>query len=442
MRRRLLLGALGAAALMMTCAPAPAGALVTGLSESDPSFMTAPLFTALAIDDVRIVVPYDAALTNDAATGAWLAAAQAHGLRPLVAFEHRRHEDCDKAGSACTLPTEAQYRAAVDAFIARWPWVTTYTAWNEPNHASQPTYRREEWAGRYWAQLRQACPACTVVAGDFLDDARFDNGTAIAKFQSGAGAQPAVWGLHNYYDATYLASKGVDKMLQYGGEVWMTETGGIVRFGNLGEDEQRAKESLDWLYGLAASRPRVTRMYVYEWQGYDDGRFDAGLLRRDGSARPGYDVVAAHVGRRPAPPGDAATCGSNCATPPAPPADGGGPTAGPGGAADDDRVPAREGLRPSGKAVRLVRARGLRFSVSCLAAADCSGTLRLTLPKDIRPRRVEAAVKVAAYSAKTVVLKVPAQTRRALGRRMKATVSLRLCDRGTCTTSKLRLLTR
>jgi hypothetical protein len=42
-------------------------------------------------------------------------------------------------------------------------------------------------------------------------------------------------------------------------------------------------------------RRDVDRLYVYQWSGSDcaaDVRFDAGLTRRDGSARPGLATVS------------------------------------------------------------------------------------------------------------------------------------------------------
>ncbi len=36
---------------------------------------------------------------------------------------------------------------------------------------------------------------------------------------------------------------------------------------------------------------RVGRMYLYQWQADSEGRFDAGLIRPDGSSRPALEVV-------------------------------------------------------------------------------------------------------------------------------------------------------
>ena len=102
----------------------------------------------------------------------------------------------------------------------------------------------------------------------------------------------------------YFGSTGVDTMLrETSGGLWLTETGGIVRLtlpgGDLlSHDEQRAADSMAWLYSLVATRPRVKRMYVYQWLAVRGVRWDSGLIGFDGAPRPAYDVVAEHVGPR------------------------------------------------------------------------------------------------------------------------------------------------
>jgi len=45
----------------------------------------------------------------------------------------------------------------------------------------------------------------------------------------------------------------------------------------------------------SATRPRITRLYVNHWQGRAGDRFDAGLIRPDGSLRPSYWRLATHL---------------------------------------------------------------------------------------------------------------------------------------------------
>jgi hypothetical protein len=82
-----------------------------------------------------------------------------------------------------------------------------------------------------------------------------------------------------------------------GGEVWLTETGGIVKFGGdfpnkNGSGLRRAAKVLQFTFGVAASNPRIKRLYIYDWTGGTAStRFDAGLTNAHYKPRPGYVVV-------------------------------------------------------------------------------------------------------------------------------------------------------
>ena len=70
------------------------------------------------------------------------------------------------------------------------------------------------------------------------------------------------------------------------GQVWLTETGGIVKFvlpngGTLfPQSESRANSATKRMFALAKRyRSRIKRLYIYHWkQSSTDNRFDAGLL--------------------------------------------------------------------------------------------------------------------------------------------------------------------
>ena len=93
------------------------------------------------------------------------------------------------------------------------------------------------------------------------------------------------------------------------GEVWLTETNGIVKFGDspqfaYSRPAPRA-HALDVPAGrplrLAARRPALEDrgLFVYTWFGAPPGaRFDAGLVDPDGSPRPAYYVVRRHARAR------------------------------------------------------------------------------------------------------------------------------------------------
>ena len=123
---------------------------------------------------------------------AWLGAARAAGVEPFVAFNHSRERPT-------VLPSVPEYTRAVRAFHARWPQVHVFSAWNEINHASQPTAGNPERAAAYYAALRGVCSGCTVTAADVLDQAGMVR--YVRRFEAALpGAPPRLWGLHNYSD--------------------------------------------------------------------------------------------------------------------------------------------------------------------------------------------------------------------------------------------------
>ena len=87
----------------------------------------------------------------------------------------------------------------------------------------------------------------------------------------------------------------VSRYLRDGQKVWLTETGGIVKFGrSFPRDEKRAARSIRFAFKLARDNERVKRVYLYNWTGAQpDARFDSGLIGSDGTARPGYDALKA-----------------------------------------------------------------------------------------------------------------------------------------------------
>jgi hypothetical protein len=79
--------------------------------------------------------------------------------------------------------------------------------------------------------------------------------------------------------------------------VWLTETGGIVKFGGAfpnrgGSGLTRAARVLRFTFAVAAANPRVKRLYLYDWTGGTAStRFDAGLMNAHDQPRQGYIVV-------------------------------------------------------------------------------------------------------------------------------------------------------
>jgi hypothetical protein len=62
--------------------------------------------------------------------------------------------------------------------------------------------------------------------------------------------------------------------------------------------ESRANTATKRMFSLASRyRSRIKRLYIYHWkQPSKDNRFDAGLVRRNGTARPAYKTVRRNLG--------------------------------------------------------------------------------------------------------------------------------------------------
>jgi len=388
---------------------APAAALVVGLGDQQADSWSDGRLRALGLGRARLIVPWDAATSEPARVQAWLTAVAAAGAVPHVAFEHLRGERCPS--SPCSAPSRSRFRAAVAAFHARFPQVTTFTTWNEANHRSQPVVDQPESVAGYYEDLRAVCPTCTIVAGDVLDSGGYV--TWLERFQAAAPSAPRLWGLHNYGDVTYGRTTGTDRVLAtVPGELWIEETGGIVTLRSGGRetlrtDEARASRAVDQAFAIAAARPRITRMYVYHWRGRANDSFDAGLIRPDNSARPSYTSLARHLGALAR-----ATTGATTTT-----------TA--GATAIPRPTVAWSRARPSQLVVRL----------RCRAPdGTCRGRVRIALALRARTggRETTAVLSTRAYatraSARTVTLRVtvPRALRARARRAARRVVALRI----------------
>ena len=141
--------------------------------------------------------------------------------------------------------------------------------------------------------MRAECDGCTVVAGDVLDQPGMTR--YLAAYRRGLDGSPTIWGLHNYADANRFRKSGLSALLKaVPGEIWLTETGGIVAFGRaFPRNERRAARALQYAFDLAVKTPRVRRIYLYNWTGGKPGdRFDAGIVGPDGKPRPAYGSCA------------------------------------------------------------------------------------------------------------------------------------------------------
>jgi hypothetical protein len=286
-------------ALVLTAVPAAAQAatVTVGLGDQNPDVFSDARFQALGLKRVRVITPWNVALSRGDRSWLdnWLAHAKAAGVEPLVSFGAASGSRCP--ARPCKLPNTAAFDRAFRSFRARWPQVRTIGVWNEANHRSQPTFRYPDQAARFFNIVRKRCHGCRVVAADVIDDANMVRW--VSKFRVVARGEH-LWGLHNYRDSNPRRGQryGGTKLLlkTVPGKVWLTETGGIVRFvlpdGRtlFPYSERRANVALGRVLRLARQyRSRIERLYVYHWrQDSFNNRFDAGLLNRDGDPRPSY----------------------------------------------------------------------------------------------------------------------------------------------------------
>ena len=296
------------ATLAIAAAPASSSAATSvAVADQDLNTFNDPAFSALGIKRTRVLTPWNVALKprDRAFLDQYLRTARGSGVEPLVHFSVATGSRCPKR--PCQLPSVSAYKKAFRAFRKRWPFVKVVGAWNEANHRSQPTFKNPKRAAQYYNVVRKYCRGCKIVAADVLDDPNMVRWLKVFK-KTAHGAR--IWGLHNYRDVNRRKGQlvgGTSRLLRNThGQVWLTETGGIVKFvlpsgGTLFRyDEARANRSIGLMFRIAKRyRRRIKRLYVYHWKvNNPSNRFDAGLLRADGSPRPGYFTFAKNLRTR------------------------------------------------------------------------------------------------------------------------------------------------
>jgi hypothetical protein len=294
-----------AVAIAFFATAVPATALsIAGLSEQHADGIGDPrLRRELSMTAGRLVVRWDVATADPAKVDGWLAAARSRAIRPLVVFNRTPETRCPSA--PCVLPTVAQFTAAFRAFRRRWPAVTEFAPWNEANVRSQPPYDNPHRAAEFYNAMVAQCPSCTVLGAELLDST--DAAEYVRRMAPFIPVEPKAWGIHNYEDINHFRTTGTDAILKVTkSEIWLTEAAGLVRYvdgsGNVlyPYDERFAARAASYLFDYVQSHPdRIARVYYYAWRNRsaNDDRFDTALLRRDGSKRPAYDVVASRLAK-------------------------------------------------------------------------------------------------------------------------------------------------
>lgn len=267
-----------------------ADARIIAIADQSPAMFSAPGWQALEVRNARVLVPWNLAYGGrDRRGAAWLDAARAAGVTPLVTW--------GPAGGR--LPSRLAFTRAFRAFRKRWPHAREFSTWNEPNLRGR-TAEQPQLLVRYFRAMRQACPSCTVLAPELVD---FQSAPSWARrFERAARVRGIRWGLHNYQDVNYfrpLHRTVTARMLKaVSGPIWLTETGGFVRFKRWSYSEQRANRATRQALAIAErGGRRIPRVYIYHWLGSSQNRWDSGLLGYDGTPRPAYWTLAAASGK-------------------------------------------------------------------------------------------------------------------------------------------------
>jgi len=279
---------------LLVFAPAGGAAPRIGIGEQHPEMFTDAAFAPLGVKDARFVASYDA-LGNEAERtelDVYLGAARAAHVRVLLGFGHSRNPRL-----AHTAPSVKRFEREFVKFRARYPWVRDYLTWNEANHCSQPTCRHPERAAQYYLALRKHCRGCRIVAADVLDGSHLTQWTRA--FQRAVGKRRVLWGLHNYIDANRFRTRGTKALLRaVKGDVWFTETGGIVKRTNhsgvrLPQSTRHAAKATSHVFKLAALSARVKRVYFYHWSPAKTpgATWDSALVDAQARPRPAYKVL-------------------------------------------------------------------------------------------------------------------------------------------------------
>jgi hypothetical protein len=282
---------------------------LTGIGDQQTNMFTNPLWLQLHTKIARYIAPYDAAVRPYSLQLAreWIGEAEADHQQVLVAFYHSEY-------TPTKMPSVAVYQRDVKKFLTLFPKVKQYQAWNEANrgtiveivkgkrHTALVSPSASQ-SAQYYKALRAVCRGCSLTGLDILDGPSVSPSLRyIAAYKHEIARlrlpMPKLWGLHNYSDTNRFQSTRTRAILAaVPGQVWLTETGGIVQFGSTfpnkkGAGLTRAAKALSYMFKIASSNSRIKRLYIFQWSGATGAaRFDAGLTDPSYLPRPGYVVV-------------------------------------------------------------------------------------------------------------------------------------------------------
>ena len=291
-------------------APAARYNVAVGIGDQSPLTFDNASFQALRVKKVRYFIRWNARDNGGelALADAYINRARAAGAKVLL------HISSDtlvrKEGR---LPTVREYREKVGFLVDRYKSsVDAFGVWNEANHDTQPTYKNPRRAAQFFLEMRKMRSGRKIVALDVLDQRGVEN--YIRRWFTALGSRKrlaTVIGIHNYSDTNRYRDRGTRLILKTAkrynrrAKFWLTETGGVARFGssfpcdpaNPEPAERRQAKAIDYMFKLTKKfRRDVQRLYIYNFNGADcQARFDAGIVRGDGTQRPAYGRVLRHM---------------------------------------------------------------------------------------------------------------------------------------------------
>ncbi|MEA2139210.1 MAG: hypothetical protein QOG56_2360 [Solirubrobacteraceae bacterium] len=292
-----LLVVLGA---LLLAAAAPSQAIVVGIADQQSATFADPKLTALPISHARLSVAWDAMAYRwqREQLDEWMRTTAAAGMKVVVTFGRSRTH-------RYRLPSTTEYRTSVRAFMRRYRSVREYSTWNEPNLARDPRNGDPHRIAAYYRTLRELCQKCTLLGADVVDT------SSLARWMSDylrvfpPGRAPKIWGLHNYGDVNSTSRWGTETMLRLApGQIWFTETGAIItrrtpstssppdRRKLIRTGSGRAAGAMARVFTLAATSPRISRVYIYHWRAGGNLAWDSALLGASGAPRPSFAVFA------------------------------------------------------------------------------------------------------------------------------------------------------
>jgi hypothetical protein len=303
------LACLAMLAALLACCAATASARIpirVGIGDQNVAMFDQPAFQRAKFERVRYLVPWN--VMDNApvrlTARAFVQRARAAGMQVLL------HVSTDDYRiKKARLPSVATYRRQVGRVVAyfRALGVREFGTWDEANHASQPTFDSPSHAALFFREMYRAvkgrCRSCGVVALDVLDQVGVERymDRFYRRLSPTFRRRATVVGIHNYGDVNRLRTTFTRNIIRQAHRFnrqtrfWLTETGGIVKFGrSFPCSTTRAASRLSWMFHIARlyRTSGIERLYVYNWTGAGcDARFDAGLTSPNGTPRAGYDKL-------------------------------------------------------------------------------------------------------------------------------------------------------